>query len=70
MPSNKDLVAYYKSKIISCSICHGSALPVVYGLPGAELVKVSSLGLVKLEGCLVPPKEAKHYCVKCRKYIY
>ena len=69
--SSKDLHSYYKSKILSCSApCRGSAIPVVYGLPGPELMKLSSLGLVHLAGCLVPQKKASHYCTKCRKYIY
>ena len=69
--SSTDLLSYYKSKIIYCPRpCQGRAIPVVYGKPGSELMKLSSLGLVHLAGCLVPQKRASHYCTKCKKYIY
>lgn len=70
MKSYKDLLSHYKNKAISCKKCHETAIPVVYGLPGAELSKAAAAGAVMLAGCMVPERRAKYYCVKCKDYIY
>ena len=42
-----------------------NAIPIVYGLPGAELFKQAEAGKVKLGGCCVEDDSPEYYCNDC-----
>ncbi len=50
----------------TCPRCHSDeVLPIVYGMPGPELVEESIAGRVALGGCMVWPEAPEWRCVAC-----
>jgi len=51
---------------IRCPKCNSDkVIPIVYGLPGADLGEKERRGEIKLGGCLISPKNPKWYCKDC-----
>jgi DNA-directed RNA polymerase subunit RPC12/RpoP len=49
-----------------CPRCNSEyTVPIVYGLPGAELVEESKAGRVALGGCVVFPDAPDYTCRNC-----
>ena len=49
-----------------CPRCHSDeVVPVVYGMPSAELVEESRAGRVALGGCTIWPDSPEWRCVAC-----
>ena len=48
-----------------CPDCGGDLLPIVWGLPGSELMEMERCGEVILGGCVVPINEPDYGCKKC-----
>jgi hypothetical protein len=46
-----------------CPQCGGRAIPIAYGLPGPELIKVAERGDVHIGGCL--PGTVSWHCTGC-----
>ena len=50
----------------TCPICQKAKLvPIVYGLPGTELLQDSENGLVSLGGCVVTGNDPELECLGC-----
>jgi hypothetical protein len=50
----------------TCPRCHSDeVIPIVYGVPGPELVEESRAGRVALGGRVVWPEAPKWRCVAC-----
>ena len=51
----------------ACPTCGSAAdvVPIVYGLPGEELMAAAKRGEVALGGCLVSPDDPRWRCKKC-----
>ncbi len=50
----------------TCPQCHAEAVvPIVYGLPGPELMEDAEAGRVALGGCMVSPDNPRWSCQAC-----
>ena len=50
----------------TCPRCSSQdVLPIVYGMPGSELVEQSIAGRVALGGCVIFPESPDWRCVQC-----
>lgn len=52
----------------TCPVCGSGSLPIVYGLPGYELMEAAERGEVALGGCLVWDEQPDRRCTNqdCR----
>ena len=49
-----------------CPSCGSSkVVPIVYGMPGPELVEASKKGEVELGGCVVTDRDPEWHCKAC-----
>ena len=48
-----------------CPKCGKPAIPILLGLPGDILMKLQTLRLVHLDGCMSLSDDATHFCNKC-----
>ena len=53
-----------------CPRCGNELLPIVYGMPGPEMLKKAERGEIYLGGCLITPDNPKYYCDACDKEFY
>ncbi|MFT7479861.1 MAG: hypothetical protein ACI80N_003168 [Gammaproteobacteria bacterium] len=54
------------AKRVSCPACGSrKTIPIVYGMPGMELIKQVERGQVVLGGCLVGPDQPDRRCREC-----
>ena len=53
-----------------CPICGSELIPIVYGMPGPEMLKKAERGEIYLGGCLITPDDPKYYCDDCDKEFY
>jgi Carboxypeptidase regulatory-like domain len=53
-----------KSKEICPKGHRDNLIPIIYGLPSGDLIKMSEDGIVKLGGCLVSESNRKWHCKK------
>ena len=50
-----------------CPICNSNNLiPIIYGMPGMDLVERENNGEIKLGGCIVMSDSPKWYCKDCQ----
>ena len=50
----------------SCPSCKSKkVIPVIYGLPGNELMKEAEEGKVALGGCVINGNESMWHCIEC-----
>ncbi len=49
-----------------CPRCGTPGIPIIWGLPGADLAEAARRGEVILGGCLVTGDDADHECPACR----
>lgn len=57
-----------KKKKICCPFCESEEIiPIIYGLPGVELLEAAERGDVELGGCEVYYANEKHFCRECEK---
>ena len=45
-----------------CPRCGRPGVPIVYGLPGPELMEAAERGEVALGGCVIPDAPPSHEC--------
>ena len=56
----------WRRKRLSCPSCgKDNVLPVVYGLPGQELLKASARREVLLGGCIIDRDSPEWQCTEC-----
>ena len=56
----------WRRKRLSCPSCgKDNLLPIVYGLPGQELLKTSARREVLLGGCIIDSNSPEWQCVEC-----
>ena len=48
-----------------CLECGADAVPIVYGLPGVELMEASDRGEVALGGCIIMDDQPTWQCLHC-----
>ncbi len=48
-----------------CGVCSGRAIPIVYGMPPAELGALADLGIIELAGCIVDVDAPSYRCASC-----
>lgn len=49
-----------------CPVCHSKrGVPIVFGLPGPELLEASREGRIHLGGCVVSRENQEWHCQKC-----
>jgi hypothetical protein len=55
-------------KRIICPACGSRrTIPIVYGMPGTELIEQVKRGQIVLGGCLVGPDQPDRHCCDCEK---
>lgn len=51
---------------VACPACGSAAgIPIVYGMPGADLFAAAEDGQVGLGGCVIVPGQPDHRCSAC-----
>ena len=53
-----------------CPICGSELIPIVYGMPGPEMLNKAERGEIYLGGCVVTPDDPKYYCDACDREFY
>lgn len=53
------------SKKETCPECGTETIPIVYGLPGAGLMKKAKKGKIRLGGCVIYPGAPTWHCPQC-----
>ena len=48
----------------TCPQCRSQAIPIGYGMPGADMVKAAERGEIHIGGCIIGP--ASWHCTACR----
>jgi DNA-directed RNA polymerase subunit RPC12/RpoP len=55
-----------KTEVPKCPLCGSNVVvPIVYGLPDAELAEASEKGEVELGGCVIMVHDPKWRCKEC-----
>lgn len=47
----------------ACPACGAPSLPIVYGMPGPELMDLADRGAVILGGCIIEENQPTHQCL-------
>jgi len=55
------------TRIRKCPTCGGRLVPILWGMPGPELIEQSAQGLVALGGCVLPAPAEPHPLKACRE---
>ena len=50
---------------MKCNLCDSTLVPIVYGLPGNDLIEMSKRDEIVLGGC--SPSNATHFCLQCQE---
>jgi len=53
-----------KRKYPKCN--SNNLIPIIYGMPGIDLVEKENKGEIKFGGCIVMPDSPKWYCEDCK----
>lgn len=53
-----------------CPRCGNELLPIVYGMPGPEMLEKAERGEIYLGGCVITPDDPKYYCDACDREFY
>lgn len=64
----RKVAEYYERKPkATCPQCKSNefSVPVAYGFPGDELLRLAEEGKVQLMGCVMSEEEPAGYCHKC-----
>ena len=48
-----------------CPRCASACIPIVYGLPGSELIEAAIRGEVRLGGCIIEGEDPQWACTVC-----